>query len=296
MFSRKHPYLFFILVFISITSFSSTLMLFLGNSKKKEFINSSETVGIIEIKGIIEDSKEVLELLKELRENNKIKSILLRIESPGGAVGPSQEIYQEVLKTKKQKKVIVSFGTIGTSGAYYIASAADGIMAVPGTVTGSIGVLMVYNNFQELLSKIGLSTKVIKSVQYKDIGSPNRQMSDAEKKILQDFVEKLHTQFINDIAYGRNMELLKVQELADGRIYTGEEARDLKLIDKLGNYQDAIEWAGRVAGIKGKINTYYPQKNQSFMEKILDMKSLSNISKVIFHPSSYAAFLYAPSL
>jgi len=286
MFSRRHPYLFFLLVISAIVASSSVVLSLIGLvvSDSAE-IAFGEKVGIIELNGVIAESRQVIEQIKDFRGNDSVKSIVLRIDSPGGAVGPSQEIYQEIRKTIKVKKVIASLGTIAASGGYYIASATEGIVANPGTITGSIGVILGYTNFEALFEKIGLSPVVIKSGAYKDIASPVRKMTDEEKKLLQEFSDNVHTQFIDHVAEGRKLPSEQVREMADGRIYSGEKAKTLGLVDRLGNLEDAIEWAGRLGGIKGEISTMYPPEEKlPFMKYLVDMsaeqlgKSLSRMN------------------
>ncbi|MEA3435073.1 MAG: signal peptide peptidase SppA, partial [Thermodesulfobacteriota bacterium] len=259
MFSRRHPYLFFILVFSSISASAVaiiviSLMFVVGtrDSGYDDLKAGGEKVGIIEIKGVIADSKDVIHHLKLFREDKSIRAIVLRIDSPGGGVGPSQEIFREVRKTVKLKKVVASMGAVAASGGYYVAAGTDGIVANPGTITGSIGVIMGFTNFQELFRKIGLVPVVVKSVEYKDLGSPVRDMTEDERKILQDLSGNIHKQFVTAISEGRKMDLSKVESVSDGRIFSGEQAKELGLVDRLGNLEDAIEWAGRMAGIKGK--------------------------------------------
>jgi protease-4 len=221
MFSRRHPYLFFVLTFSSVVATAMILMtiLVVFSARDTEF-EFGEKVGVIEINGIITDSKNVLNYLKRFREDNAIKAIVVRVDSPGGAVGPSQEIFREIRKTSATKKVVASMGTIATSGGYYISAGANGIVANPGTITGSIGVIMGFTNYEELLNKIGLVPIVVKSGKFKDIGSPVRKMKPEEKEILQEFAKKIHRQFIEDIVDGRKMDMKKVESLADGRIFT----------------------------------------------------------------------------
>jgi len=253
-----------------------------------------EKVGIIEIKGVIIDSKKALHSLKRFREDNSIKAIVIRIDSPGGAVGPSQEIFREIRKTSKSKRVVASMGSIAASGGYYIAAGTDGIVANPGTITGSIGVIMGFTNYQQLLSKIGLVPIVIKSGKYKDMGSPVREMKPEEEKILKDFARKIHRQFIQDIVEGRKMEKAKVESLADGRIFTGKESKELGLVDRIGNLEDAVEWAGRLGGIKGKISTVYArEKNFSLINYIMDSSAKSLLNRIT-DPSLSADYLYLP--
>ena len=258
MYSRRHPYLFFLMVSAAIAAVATlgvtALLVVGGRSADLEF---GEKVGVVEVTGIITDSKETIDQIKQLREEDSIKAIVIRINSPGGAVAPSQEIYREIRKTVPLKKVVASMGSVAASGGYYIAAAADGIVANPGTITGSIGVIMAYTNYRALLDKIGLVPVVVKSGSYKDTGSPVREMTEAEREFLENFTAKIHRQFIKDIVNGRRMDPEKVKSLADGRIYTGEESRALGLVDRLGNVEDAIEWAGRMGGIKGKVSSVY---------------------------------------
>ena len=195
---------------------------------------------------------------------------MLRINSPGGAVGPSQEIYMELIKTRKKKPVIASLGTIAASGGYYIAAAATKIIAAPGTLTGSIGVKLELANVQKLLEKIGIEPVVLKSVPYKDIGSPFREVTPEEKEILVKLLQDIHRQFVADIAKGRHLPLKKVEAIADGSIFTGKEAQKLGLVDMLGNFEDAVKEAARLAGIKGEPNLYYPKKKTPWTKLFLN--------------------------
>lgn len=300
MFSRKHPYLFFILVFfsvIAVTLTGVTLLILIG-IKGFDFARfdeiGGEKVGIVEVTGLILDSKNIISSLKKFREDDSIKAIIVRIDSPGGAVGPSQEIFREIKKTSSHKKIVASMGSIAASGGYYIAAGADGIIANPGTITGSIGVIMEYTNFKDILDKIGLKPVVFKSGEYKDLGSPVRKITSAESQILQGFVNKIHKQFIRDVSKGRKMDLAKVEEIADGRIYTGEEAKVLGLIDRLGNFEDSIEWAGRMGGIKGKISTVYArQKRSSILEYLLG-SSFEEIANHFVTKNMKAGYIYRP--
>lgn len=295
MFSRRHPYLFFTLIFASIVAaavMGVSLLLFWG-AKDSDF-EFGEKVGIIEINGVIADAKPVIHNLKRFREDYLIKAIVVRIDSPGGAVGPSQEIFREIRKTSDTKKVIASMGTIAASGGYYIAAGADGIVANPGTITGSIGVIMGFTNYQELLQKIGLVPIVVKSGDYKDLGSPVRKMSDEEQKILQDFARKIHRQFIKDVVEGRKMDPSRVETLADGRIFTGEESKELGLIDRLGNFEDAIEWAGRLGGIEGKISTVYAREKKFSILRYLSETSARTLLKQFLEPFLSAEYIYRP--
>lgn len=280
-------------VFIGL---SLIFMLVAKNADFDDLLKSGgEKVGIVELTGNITSSRDIIHSLKRFRENSSVKAIVIRIDSPGGAVGPSQEIFREIRKTVKTKKVIASMGTVAASGGYYVAAGADGIIANPGTITGSIGVIMGFANFQELLRKIGMVPVVIKSGQYKDIGSPVREMTKDERSILQNLSNQIHRQFIADIAKGRGMDLSKVEGIADGRIFTGEEAKNLGLIDRLGNLEDAIEWAGRMGGIKGKISAVYVPKKKFSILNFIAGSSVKEIVNMMVNPSLYTGYLYSPS-
>lgn len=279
MFARRHPFLFFLIIistcftimfigFIVLVSFGSRL---LNTQFAQQYTSSGGNIGIVEINGMILSSKKIIQDIKIFRDDDEIKAIILRIDSPGGGIGPSQEIYREIMKTKMDKKIITSMGSVAASGGYYIASATDKIVANPGTLTGSIGVIMEYANLMEIAKKIGISPVVIKSGEFKDMGSPLRDLKDSEKKIFQALVDELHLQFVNDAATARGIDVQTMATLADGRVYTGQKALKLKLIDRLGNLDDAVRWAGEMANIKGELKPVYPKEdNITFIRKLAD--------------------------
>lgn len=271
MFARRHPFLFFLLIMgaMALSGLFLVMAMVVSISGERQDPRG-EKVGVVEIVGPIYNSKKIVRDIRKFRENKDVKAILLRIDSPGGGVGPSQEVYREVQKTSATKKVVVSMGGVAASGGYYIAAAADGIVANPGTITGSIGVIMGFTNFEELMRKIGLSPVVIKSGTYKDMGSPARPMTDEERRLLKDLALKIHRQFVKAIAQGRKVPLDQVEAIADGRIFSGEEAKELGLVDRLGNFEDALQWAGELGGIEGQVNTIYPRKEElSWLREIL---------------------------
>ncbi len=295
MFSRRHPYLYFMLLYSAIFfSFIVFMTLMFKSDFRKGDFSVTERVGVIEVKGVIADSKRIIKHLKQFREDETVKAIVLRVDSPGGGVGPSQEIYQEIRKTLESKKIITSMGSVAASGGYYIASGTTGIVANPGTITGSIGVIMAYTDFQEVFEKIGLKAVVVKSGKYKDMGSPVRAMTDAEKKILQGFVDKIHRQFVRDAALGRNMDTENMAGFADGRIFTGEEAKALGLIDRIGNLEDAVAWAGELGGIEGEVHTVYPkEKKLNYLEYLMET-SITHIFDMIRHTEIDGGYIYSP--
>jgi len=230
-----------------------------------------EKVGVLEVKGVIANIQPTIDELVKFRKDGSVKAVVVRIESPGGGVSPSQELYQEIRRTVQVKPVVVSMGSVAASGGYYIACAAQKIYANPGTITGSIGVILQFTNFEELLRKIGFRMEVVKSGPYKDVGNPGREMTAEEKAYLQEMVNNVHQQFVRDVARGRHMKVEKVREVADGRIFTGEQAMELGLVDELGNLKDAINAAAKMAAIEGEPKIVYPEKEKkSFLDYFFD--------------------------
>ena len=195
----------------------------------------------------------------------------LRSAPVGGAVGPSQEIYSEVRRTIKSKTVIASVGNLAASGGYYIAAGANKIVANPGTITGSIGVIMEFIQLQELLGKIGVGLEVVTSGEFKDIGSPHRKMTEKDRELLLEVIDDIQDQFVEAVARGRNLSPEKVREIADGRIFTGARAKDLGLVDNLGNFHDAVALAKKMTGIQGEVQLVYPKKERaSLLDLFMD--------------------------
>jgi protease-4 len=212
-------------------------------------------------RGAIFDSEETLRELQEDADDDDIKAVVLRIDSPGGAVGPSQEIFRQVLKLKQAgKKVVVSMGTVAASGGYYIASAADKIVASPGTITGSIGVIMENFGVADLAKFLLVEPRVIKSGKLKDVGNPFRPMTEDEKAFLQNLADDMYAQFTGDVAEQRKIPLEKLREIAEGKVYSGSQAKALGLVDELGNLYDAIDLAKKMAGLPKKAGVLWPRK------------------------------------
>jgi protease-4 len=209
-------------------------------------------IGVVDVSGVISEARHTVGQLHELRKDKSIKAIVVRIDSPGGAVAPSQEIYQAILRAKKDKKVVCSMGTVAASGGYYIASACDKIYASAGTVTGSIGVISEMPHVQELLKLARVEVDTIKSGGMKDVGSPLRPMTTEERIFFQHFIDGVYEQFLDDVATARKLDKEQLRKIADGRILTGAEALQQKLIDELGNLEDAIDGAAKLAGVTGE--------------------------------------------
>jgi protease-4 len=248
-------------------------------------------VALVRLEGPIAGSKNIIDEIKKYAKDGSVKAIVLRIDSPGGAVAPSQEIYEEVRKTAAKKKVVVSMGSIAASGGYYIASAATRIIADPGTLTGSIGVIMELPNVEGLMNKIGLKTEIIKSGKNKDMGTPFRAMKPEERKILQDVMDNVHEQFIRAVAKGRKMKIEDVRKIADGRIFTGEQALKNGLVDQLGTLDDSIRTAARLAGISGEPQVV-EEKTKFSVFDILSGKFPKELTDVF--PTAQMKYLYSP--
>jgi protease-4 len=246
-------------IFIIVLFFVSVLFAKLLSGESNSF-SLGEEIGVVEVKGLIVDSHEYIIQLNKFRDNKRIKAVVLRIDSPGGVVGPTQEIYEEVKKFVLKKPLIVSMGSVAASGGYYIAAPATKILANPGTITGSIGVLMKLSNIQGLLGKVGLKSFVLKSGTFKDTGSPVRPMTKEDRRILQEVIDSLHGQFVTAVSEGRKISIEEVRTIADGRIFSGEQAMQLKLVDRLGNFQDAVAVAAKMTGIKEEPKLVYPPK------------------------------------
>lgn len=272
----------FFLYFIGLIGILVVLSLILTLMDEKS--SSGQKIAIVTVEGAIFKSEDVIDEIKEYRDDDSIKAIILRVNSPGGAVVPSQEIYDEVVKTVKVKKVVVSMGSLAASGGYYISAPATLIIANPGTITGSIGVIMEVPNVKVLMEKIGIKSEVIKSGKYKDLASIFRGIGDEERAILQDTITDVHDQFIQAVAKGRKMPYEKVKELADGRIFTGRQALKLGLVDSIGNLEFAITETGKLAGIKGepKVVSKSDEKNLFHMLK----NKVSLIATEIYSPMS----------
>jgi len=256
--------------------------------------SGEDRIALIRVEGVIMDSQATIDELKRFGDNPAVKAIVLRIDSPGGGVVPSQEIYDAVrrLRNKSSKAVIASMGSVAASGGYYIAAATDRIVANPGTLTGSIGVIMETANIEGLLQKIGVEGVVVKSGKYKDVGSPLRKMTDEEHGLLQNVMDDVHKQFIEAVAEGRALDVSDVQALADGRIFTGRQAKEAKLVDELGNLDDAIQLAADVAGIEGEPKVVEPRHRFSVRE-LLESRLSALFPKLDFHSGVNLKYLMA---
>lgn len=234
------------------------MILFLRGNREREGVNpfvSFKSIGLVQIKGTIVESDDYVRQIRSLRFDNSIAGVIVRIDSPGGAVAPSQEIYREMLRFRETSKpLVVSMGTVAASGGYYIASPGTKIFADPGTLTGSIGVIFTLPLFEELAKKVGIEFRVFTAGKMKDIGSPYRRMTEDEKKFIDELLKDTHEQFIDDVAAGRGMSRDSIARYADGRVFTGRQALSVHLIDTLGGYEDALDWLRKSTGLSKDAN------------------------------------------
>ncbi|MBI5038310.1 MAG: signal peptide peptidase SppA [Nitrospirae bacterium] len=267
---KRHPILFAFLslVVLTVIIFIASYALTIGTGNWS--LIPGNKIALVKIEGVILDSREIIEELKEYNSNESVKAILLRIDSPGGAVAPSQEIYEEVKKIRDEgkKKIVTSMGSVAASGGYYIASVSNKIVANPGSITGSIGVIMELANVSGLMKKVGVESVVIKSGKYKDMGSIFRTMTKEERDLLQGLMDDVHDQFIEAVAVGRDIEKERLIPIADGRVFTGRQAKELGLVDEIGNMQDAIKIAADMVGIVGEPSILEKKKRFSIMDII----------------------------
>ena len=264
---------------IFVFFFTAAIMSGLIQDKLK---NSKSEIALVHVNGILMDSSEIVRKLSKYRRDSKIKAIIVRIDSPGGAVGPAQEIYDEINRIKESQKIVyASLGSVAASGGYYIACAADYVLANPGTLTGSIGAIMAFNNVEELAKKIGVRPAVIKSGKFKDSGSPLRSLEPKERKLLQNVVDDVHQQFVKAISLGRKLPEEKVKQFADGRVMTGKQALDFKLIDEFGGLEKTIELLGKKIGIDGYPSVLEEKEKVPFMDWLMQSFVSKNLTQSV---------------
>ena len=240
-----------------------------------------DKVAVIDVTGTISRTETIIDQIHQYRDDQGVKAIVLRINSPGGSVAPVQEIHSELKKL--EKPIVASMSSTAASGGYYIAAIADEILANPGTLTGSIGVIMQFTKLKGLYEKIGLEQQVVKSGKFKDTGSPLRDLTDEERALLQATLDDVHNQFIDAVFEGRQEHLTRedVVALADGRIFSGQQALKHKLVDQLGNLADAIDRAGELGGISGKPKVVRTKRKPSMLERMLGPTGKENLDKLL---------------
>jgi len=279
---KKHPVIsgFLLLAIVGVLFFLVLRMLVFFGEKNQDFsFKDKDKIGVVTIEGVLSNSRDTLKQLDKYEKDGNVKAVILRINSPGGAVVPSQEIYDKVLRLKKSKKVVVSMGSVAASGGYYIACAADRIIANPGTITGSIGVIAQFSQVEDLLEKVGLKTTVVKTGRYKDVGSPMREMTAADKGLVQGVIDDIQGQFMEAVLSNRNLSRENIEDIADARIFTGRQALKAGLVDDLGNMEYAIDIATDLAGIEGKPEVIYPEKKRKSLLRYIASETISAISE-----------------
>jgi protease IV len=282
MAKKSRPLLIVLVILLGVAILlGSTLLLALHFFSSSETVLFKEKIGVVSITGTIASSKTITSQLVKFSEDESIKAIILRIDSPGGGVGASQEIYREVQKICSRKPIVVSMGSVAASGGYYVAAPATKIVANPGTITGSIGVFIQFVRLEELLNKIGVDLEIVKSGEFKDMGSPDRKLTGRDREILDALIKDLQGQFVSAVATGRNLSVEKVQKIADGRIFSGARAKELGLVDFIGNFQDTIEVAKNLLGIKGDVALVYPKKSTGELWNLFLKSSAEHMVEVL---------------
>ena len=275
---KKHPFLIgFVIVSLAAMAFFAVVVGVFAIVERNDELSSvsslwKDSVGVIEVNGVIESSDTVVEQIRKFAEDDKIRALLVRIDSPGGAVAPTQEIYSELRKVSQAgKPVVASMASAAASGGYYIAAACDTIVANPGTLTGSIGVVMEFFSAEGAFDKLGLKSEVVKAGKYKDAGNLARSLTPDERRMLQATIDDVHGQFIAAVAEGRKLPIEQIEAIADGRVFSGQQAQAVGLVDQLGTFYDAVDILKEKLQVKGKLNLVYPRKPQpSFTDFLLD--------------------------
>jgi protease-4 len=282
-------------VFVYLVFCLLAFIFYMSAGSSSSFSFTGNHIVSLDLEGTITESGDFVTQLKEYGNRPTVRAVVIRINSPGGGVAASQEIYQSIIRFRSEhpdKKVVVSMASVAASGGYYVACAADTIFANPGSVTGSIGVIMDWYNYGELLEWAKMKNIVIKTGPYKDAGSSTRPLTEEEKAYFQSIVDSMYAQFVSAVATSRNMEVEDVRRIADGRVFTGQEAFELGLIDKIGTYQDAIDAAAASAGIEGEPKIIRPLKKKvSLLDIILgDVRSV--LSENFDRSESHIRFEY----
>ncbi len=254
-------------------------------------IGSSEKIAILEIKGVIKAPKEYLKSIREIEDDDSIKGVIVRIDSPGGTVGSSQEIYQSLKELSKKLPTISSIVDIGASGGYMIACGTSYIFANSGSITGSIGVISQYYDFSKLIKFLRFDIEIVKSGKMKDVGNPTKKLTDKEKKLLNILVKDIHKQFMSTVAKERGLTKKEVESVSDGRIFSGNQALALKLVDEIGGLDNAIKYIKDSVGVDSVNLEYFPKKEKKLLDGVIP--SINNTSIINFL-NKKLYYLYSP--
>lgn len=294
-FSARHPFLFgFLLILLAVILLMGSMMLFsswLQGGKKMSLFSGGEKIGVVNVQGLIASSRTVTAWINQLQQDETIKGVIVRINSPGGVVGPSQEIFQAVRRLAASKPTIASMGAVAASGGYYIAAGASEIWANPGTLTASIGVKAQLKDMSDLMHKLGIKEQTVTSGSLKNAGTMFRAMTPEEKTYFQALVDDLHDQFVNDIATSRHMNQARVKAVADGRAMTGRQALEAGLVDKMGGFEDAVRGLKKALALTGNpVLIEGPETKRPLLSRILG--SLNIIPQNAMIPGPQWVFSY----
>ncbi|SDK59413.1 protease-4 [Maridesulfovibrio ferrireducens] len=272
-FSVRHPFLFgFSLVIMAVVLLWGAAAFFNG---KAGLMLGADSIGIVTVQGTITDSLPTVKFLRELRKDDSVKGVLLRVNSPGGTIAPSQELYLAVKRFAEVKPIVASFGTVAASGGYYAAAPATQIIANSGSITGSIGVKAEYASFRKLMDRVGIKPIMITSGALKGAGSPFTELTPEQHEYLVGLIMDMHNQFVSDVATARKLDRKEVEKIADGRAITGREAKELGLVDRIGGFEDSITVLKALCGIEGDVAVREgPEKDEPFIKEILGMLGL----------------------
>ena len=296
-FSQRHPLLFGLILICVAVALTFGAMAFFSALRSGDMGWFASKVGIVQVQGTIVDSRRTTEWIQRLADDQAVQGVVVRIDSPGGVVAPSQEIYSAVRSLAQKKPVVVSMGAVAASGGYYIACGADRIVANPGSITGSIGVKAQMLSFQGLMHKMGIQDQTVVSGELKDAGSPAHALSEKERIYFQELVDDLHEQFVLAVAQGRNMEVDAVRALADGRAYTGQQAKKVGLVDALGGRQDAIKLLRDMAAIEGTIHRVEgPEEPSSLLSWILGLAAQWTGAGAHKGQRAVFSYIFSPSI
>ena len=263
-------------LFIGLVIFIAVLMVAFGLDDGQL---TEPSIGVVEVDGSIMSSEEIIKDLRRFEEEDLIQGVIVRVNSPGGAVAPSQEIYQAVRRLGGEKPVVVSMGTVAASGGYYVACGAEKIFANSGTITGSIGVITQFFNVERLVERVDLEVHTVKSGEYKDAGSPFRPFEPEDEAIFADMVFDIHDQFVEDIAQCRDMEYSEAAQVADGRVFTGRQALELNLVDEIGSLRDAVDYLASELGLDDPPLIYPPEERLGFFSELFSVAIDSSITE-----------------
>ncbi len=297
---RKHPV---ILGFVLLIALGAVLYFFFYHAGAKsgsvntQSFSLNDKIGVVPVEGVISDSLEISDNINEFAKDGSIVAVVVRIDSPGGGVAASQEIYDALIELKKKKKVVVSMGSVAASGGLLIACAGDKIVANPGTITGSISAIMQFANLEELLKKVGVKSSVVKSGKYKDIGTPVREMTPEERLILQELIDDIYNQFIDVIVRDRKLSREQVVAIGDGRVFSGRKAKEYGLVDQLGDMAVAAKLASKLAGKNGNYDLVYPRKKHPSVFDYMFESAADHLSRSVQEKAQKwggVSYLYHP--